>query len=145
VKPATDALLADYLRQLKLTAALRCYSALARQARESGSEYEDFLLSLLESEMEARADNRLKRRIKDARFPLIKTMEGFDFDATTLDRRLIRELAEGGYIRERRNIIFVGKTGTGKSANFSKSSKASSAFRTVSRRKRAFSSIYPAA
>ncbi|OPY70390.1 MAG: DNA replication protein DnaC [Syntrophorhabdus sp. PtaU1.Bin002] len=114
MKPATEALLADHLKQLKLTTILRCYNAPARQARESGTEYEDFLLSLIESEMEARADNRLKRRIRDARFPLMKTMEGFDFDATSLDRRLIRELAEGGYIGERRNIIFVGKTGTGK-------------------------------
>jgi len=115
MRPATEALLADHLRQLKLTAILRCYSALARQARENGSDYEDFLLSLIESEIEARADNRLKRRIRDARFPLIKTIEGFDFDAAaSIDRRLIRELAEGGYVGERRNIIFVGKTGTGK-------------------------------
>lgn len=115
MRPATEALLADHLRQLKLTAILRCYTALARQARENGSEYEDFLASLVESEIEARAENRLKRRIRDARFPLMKTMEGFDFDAAAdLDRRLIRELSEGTYIAEKRNIIFVGKTGTGK-------------------------------
>jgi DNA replication protein DnaC len=45
----------------------------------------------------------------------MKTMESFDFDAAqSLDRRLIRELSEGTYIKEQRNIIFVGKTGTGK-------------------------------
>lgn len=115
MKPATEVLLTEHLKQLKLTAVLKCYSALARQARENGSDYEDFLLSLIESEIEARADNRLKRRIRDARFPLIKTMENFDFEAAArLDKRLIRELIEGDYIRERRNIIFVGKTGTGK-------------------------------
>jgi DNA replication protein DnaC len=116
MRPATEALLADHLRQLKLTAILRCYSACARQARESGSDYEDFLLSLIESELEARADNRLKRRIRDARFPIIKTMEGFNFEeAEGLDKRLVREMVEGTYIQEKRNIIFVGKTGTGKS------------------------------
>jgi DNA replication protein DnaC len=116
MRPATEALLADYLRQLKLTAIVRCYAACARQARESGSDYEDFLLSLIESEIEARADNRLKRRIRDARFPIIKTMEGLSFEeAEGLDRRLVREMAEGTYIQEKRNIIFVGKTGTGKS------------------------------
>lgn len=115
MKPATAVLLTDHLQQLKLTAILRSYSACARQARENGSDYEDFLLSLVESELEARADNRLKRRIRDARFPLIKTMEGFDFDAARgIDKRVIREMAEGTYIGERRNIIFVGKTGTGK-------------------------------
>ena len=115
MRPATEALLADHLRQLKLTAILRCYAALVRQARENGSEYEDFLASLVESEIEARADNRLKRRIRVARFPLMKTMESFDFDAAiSLDRRLMRELTEGKYIEERRNILLVGKTGTGK-------------------------------
>ena len=116
MRPATEVLLADYLKQLKLTAILRCYSARARQAREAGSDYEDFLLSLIESELEARSDNRLKRRIRDARFPLIKTMESFNFDAAEgLDKRLIREMTEGTYIKEKRNIIFAGKTGTGKS------------------------------
>jgi DNA replication protein DnaC len=116
MRPGTETLLADHLRQLKLTAILRCYTACARQARESGSDYEDFLLSLVESELEARADNRLKRRIKDARFPIIKTMEGFNCaEAEGLDRRLVREMVEGTYIQEKRNIIFVGKTGTGKS------------------------------
>lgn len=116
MRPATEVLLTDHLKQLKLTAILRCYSARARQAREAGSDYEDFLLSLIESEIEARADNRLKRRIRDAHFPIIKAMESFNFDeAEGLDRRLIREMSEGTYIKEKRNIIFVGKTGTGKS------------------------------
>ena len=115
MKPATEALLAEYLKQLKLTAILRSYAARSREARKAGSDYEDFLLSLIESELEARADNRLKRRIRDARFPIMKTLEGFNFDeAEGLDRRLIREMAEGTYIQEKRNIIFVGNTGTGK-------------------------------
>jgi DNA replication protein DnaC len=69
----------------------------------------------MDSEIQARSDNRLKRRIRDARFPLMKTMESFDFDAAPdLDRRLIRDLMSGSYIQERKNVIFVGKTGTGK-------------------------------
>jgi DNA replication protein DnaC len=112
---ATEVLLSDHLKQLKLTAILRNYPLLARQARENGLEYEDFLLSLMDSEIQARSDNRLKRRIRDARFPLMKTMESFDFDAAPdLDRRLIRDLMSGSYIQERKNVIFVGKTGTGK-------------------------------
>lgn len=115
MRPATEALLTEYLKQLKLTAILRVYAARAREARNAGSDYEDYLLSLMESELEARADNRLKRRIRDARFPVMKTMEGFNFDeAEGLDRRWVREMAEGTYIKEKRNIIFVGKTGTGK-------------------------------
>ncbi len=115
MKPGTELLLSEHLQQLKLTTVLRQYPVLSRQARENGWAYEDFLLSLTESEIQARADNRLKRRIRDAHFPLMKTMESFDYDATPdLDRRLIRELVDGAYIRECKNIIFVGKTGTGK-------------------------------
>jgi DNA replication protein DnaC len=115
MKPGTEVLLSEHLKQLKLTTVLRHYPVLARQAREDGWAYEDFLLSLTESEIQARSDNRLKRRIRDAHFPLVKTIESFDYDAAPdLDRRLIRELMDGSYIRERRNIIFVGKTGTGK-------------------------------
>jgi DNA replication protein DnaC len=115
MKPGTEVLLSDHLKHLKLTTILRQYHALARQARENGWAYEDFLLSLTESEIQARADNRLKRRIRDARFPLIKTLEGFDYEAAPdLDRRLVKDLIGGSYIQERKNVIFVGKTGTGK-------------------------------
>ncbi|HOD76299.1 MAG TPA: ATP-binding protein, partial [Syntrophorhabdaceae bacterium] len=79
MRPATEVLLTEYLKQLKLTAILRVYAARAREARNTGSDYEDYLLSLMESELEVRADNRLKRRIRDARFPVMKTMEGFNF------------------------------------------------------------------
>ena len=115
MRPATEVLLTEYLKQLKLTAILRVYAARAREARNTGSDYEDYLLSLMESELEVRADNRLKRRIRDARVPVMKTMEGFNFEeAEGLDKRWVREMAEGTYIKEKRNIIFVGKTGTGK-------------------------------
>jgi DNA replication protein DnaC len=53
--------------------------------------------------------------MREAKFPLLKTFETFDFDATPdLDRRFIHELASGEYISEYRNIIFLGKSGTGK-------------------------------
>jgi DNA replication protein DnaC len=53
--------------------------------------------------------------MREAKFPLLKTFETFDFDATPdLDRRFIHELASGEYINEYRNIIFLGKSGTGK-------------------------------
>jgi DNA replication protein DnaC len=66
-------------------------------------------------ELHTRAEHREQRRIKEARFPLIKPLELFDFDSTpTLDRRLVRELVEGAYLAEHRNIILLGKSGRGK-------------------------------
>ncbi|MDQ5988613.1 MAG: IS21 family transposase ISCth9 [Syntrophus sp. SKADARSKE-3] len=109
----TALLLANHLHELKLGAILRQYPSLVRQARETGQDYEEFLLTLAETEI--RTENRLKRRIRDARFPLLKTFEQYRYEsAPDLDRRLIEELKTGRYIQERRNVIFTGKTGTGK-------------------------------
>ena len=111
----TALLLTHHLHELKLGAMLRQYPSLVRQARETGQDYEEFLLTLAETEIRTRSENRLKRRIRDARFPLLKTFEQYQYEsAPELDRRLIEELKTGEYIRERRNVIFTGKTGTGK-------------------------------
>jgi len=111
----TALLLTHHLHELKLGAMLRQYPSLVRQARETGQDYEEFLLTLADTEIRTRSENRLKRRIRDARFPLLKTFEQYQYEsAPDLDRRLIEELKTGEYIRERRNVIFTGKTGTGK-------------------------------
>jgi DNA replication protein DnaC len=114
-KEGSRVLLDHNLKELKLSTMLKHYPDLVRQAQESGLSYEEFLLSLTETELQIRGDNRLKRRIKEARFPLLKTLEAFDFEATSgLDKRLIRELISGQYIIQKQNIIFLGKSGTGK-------------------------------
>jgi DNA replication protein DnaC len=115
MKASTQIFLNQHLKELKLANILQHYPSLVRQAKESGTSYEEFLLSLTETELRVRADNRLKRRIKEARFPLLKTLEDFNFDeAPGLDRRLVRELVSGEYLKQHRNVIFLGKTGTGK-------------------------------
>jgi len=86
-----------------------------RQAKEHGPGYDEFLLELTEAELQARAESRLNRRVREAKFPLLKTMEGFDFGIVPdLDIRMIRDLSGCDYIKERRNIIFLGRSGTGK-------------------------------
>ena len=60
-------------------------------------------------------ENGCKRRIHDARFPLLKPIESFRFEAAQeLDVRQLRQLLEGQYLREARNVIFLGRSGTGK-------------------------------
>jgi DNA replication protein DnaC len=107
--------LSQNLKALKLSTMIRNLDSHLRQARENSMDYDEFLLGLTEIELQVRSDNRFKRRMREAKFPLLKTFETFDFDATPdLDRRFIHELATGEYIREYRNIIFLGKSGTGK-------------------------------
>ena len=107
--------LAQNLKALKLSTMVGNLDSHLRQARENSMDYDEFLLGLTEIELQVRSDNRFKRRMREAKFPLLKTFETFDFDATPdLDRRFIHELATGEYIREYRNISFLGKSGTGK-------------------------------
>jgi len=103
------------LKTLNLATMSRALDGLVRQARETGAGYEEFLLALTVAELQARSENRLNRRIREAKFPLIKPLETFDFAAVPeLDLRLFRELAAGEYVKDRRNVIFLGKSGAGK-------------------------------
>lgn len=112
---ATMALLQSQLKQLALTNMAQHLDQVVRQSRDGGADYPVFLQELTELELRIRAEHRELRRVKEAHFPLIKPLEHFDFDATpSLDRRLIRELATGSYMDEHRNIILLGKSGTGK-------------------------------
>ncbi|MEW6328287.1 MAG: IS21-like element helper ATPase IstB [Thermodesulfobacteriota bacterium] len=110
-----DIVLRENLRRLNLTHILRNLESILRQAREKGETYEEVLLATTEIELQMRAESRLKRWLHEAKFPVMKTLEGFDWEASKdLDKRQIRELIAGDYIRDRRNVIFVGKPGTGK-------------------------------
>jgi DNA replication protein DnaC len=112
---ATQVSLQDNLQKLKLTHMAKELEPALRQARDSGQDYAQFLLQLTEHELQIRFDNRLKRHLREARFPLLKTMEDFNFAmAPDLDKRLIRELCTCEYVKERKNVIFLGQSGTGK-------------------------------
>jgi len=115
MKATTEMVLNDNLKTLNLSHMLHQLEPQLRQAREQSLDYGDFLLSLTEIEMEGRAENRLKRRLREAKFPLLKTLETFDYHAAPgLERRLLHQLASGEYINQKRNVIFLGKSGTGK-------------------------------
>ncbi|MBR9986635.1 MAG: IS21-like element helper ATPase IstB [Desulfosarcina sp.] len=112
---AMNAMLLDNLKLLSLSTMIQNLSAKLRQAKEGKIAYEEFLLNLTEIEVQVRRENGRKRRIKEAGFPLLKPLETFDFEAATdLDVRYIQELTTGEYIEEKRNVIFLGKSGTGK-------------------------------
>ena len=103
------------LKELKLSTMARNLEASFRQARESGIDYEEFLVALTTAELLARSENRLARRMREAKFPLLKPMETFDLEAVPeLDIRVFRNLCGCDYIREKRNVIFLGRSGTGK-------------------------------
>ena len=103
------------LKALRLAAIGAQLESQLRQAKENSQDYAEFLLNLTDLEIATRMENGRKRRIRDARFPLLKPIETFKFEAAPdLDLRLVKELLSGEYIADKRNIIFLGKSGAGK-------------------------------
>jgi DNA replication protein DnaC len=109
------AVLMENLKILKLSAMKRDLDSHLRQANQDKLSYDEFLLNLTETEVLTRKENGYKKRLSEAKFPLIKPLETFDFGAASeLDARLIQELAGCEYVQKARNVIFLGKSGTGK-------------------------------
>jgi len=109
------ALLNDNLKSLKLSTMIRNMQGHLRQAKQEKMDYDEFLLNLTEDEVLVRKENGRKRRLREAKFPLLKPLETFNFEAAPdLDARLIKELSSCEYVKKNRNIIFMGKSGAGK-------------------------------
>jgi len=103
-------LLKDHLKELRLPTMRRDYAECARQARETRASYEGFLLDLVSRQLEQRRANQLERRLKEARFPVMKTLEKTDLGLwPTLDTVEVRELIECTWINERENVALIGK------------------------------------
>jgi len=112
----TQIVLTSNLKELKLSTMVKNYEVLVRQALENKWSYDEFLLELTQRELSVRSENRLKRRLREAKFPLMKTLEDFDYEAAPdLDVMLIQDLKRCEYISQKRNVILLGKSGTGKS------------------------------
>ncbi len=112
---AREAVIAEYLKALKLPAFASEYRGLVRQARDGGWDYEDFLRELLEVELHSREERTAKRRLKEARFPDVKTLEQLDWDALRgISKQKIMELATCEFLSKAQDVIVAGPVGTGK-------------------------------
>jgi DNA replication protein DnaC len=109
-------LLEHHLKQLKLPTMLREYASVAASCSKERCDYPTYLLRLAERELIDRDKRAAERRIKAAKFPVIKTLDTFEFKAQpSLNEPLIRELTTGQYIDHHENVLLVGNSGTGKS------------------------------
>ena len=104
-----------HLKRLKLPTFLREYDKIARQCASEGVDHVRYLLRLAELELIDRERRMVERRIKAARFPVIKSLDSFDFKVIpSLNKTLVLELARCEYIERRENLIALGNSGTGK-------------------------------
>jgi DNA replication protein DnaC len=100
---------------LKLPTFLTDYERVARQCAAEGLDHSRFLLRLAELELIERSHRTIERRIREARFPAVKDLEGFDFTAiSSLDKSVVLDLARCDYVTRSENVIAVGNSGTGK-------------------------------
>jgi DNA replication protein DnaC len=110
-----DLLIRSYLKRLRLPVVAQNYTRLSEEAASNRQTFQDYLLALLEGEVIQREENTQKLRISKAHFPVMKTLDGFEFNAIpSLNKALVLELSRGSYIDRRENVIFIGSYGTGK-------------------------------
>jgi DNA replication protein DnaC len=108
-------LILEYAKRLRLPTFGGQFVRLAQEAAKQGQSHLDYLEALLEAEIEERDRNAIARRIVEAHFPKVKTLEDFEFEkAPQVSAALIRNLAEGGYLERSEPVIFLGEAGTGK-------------------------------
>lgn len=88
---------------------------LAERAREEGWDYESYLAAVLQEEVSARERHGGEHRVRAARFPQVKTLDDFDFAfQRSVKRDTIAHLAQLDFLLEKKNIVFLGPPGTGK-------------------------------
>jgi DNA replication protein DnaC len=108
-------LLDHHLKALRLPTFLREYDKVAQQCADEAVEYPRYLFRLSELELLDREQRATERRIKQARFPVVKSLDSFDFLALpSLNKLLVLELARGEFIDRRECVLALGNSGTGK-------------------------------
>ena len=111
----TNMLLEAHLKALRLPTFLKNYPKFAAEAAQADHTYARFLLALAEQEVAQRERNLIARRIKSARFPVLKELADFDFSCiSSPNKQRVLELARGSYIQKAEPIILVGNPGLGK-------------------------------
>ena len=114
--PADPDPLSAQLHTLNLPFMLGNYQSLAKTSAEKQWSHLDYLSELILGESAARNDRRVQRCIAQARFPVLKTLDQFDWNwPTKINRLLIQNLFHLEFIEQRANVVFISGTGLGKS------------------------------
>ena len=107
----------SHFTTLRIPVQAAALDELLTRAEKENLSYLSFLDRMLGAEAGARRERAVARRIREARFPENKSLEGFDwnFNPKTFNRVQMQELATGDFIRRRTNLVMVGWSGIGKS------------------------------
>jgi len=104
------------LKQLRLSGLLESLEVRLHEAAGNGLNHAEFLEIILHDELAVRADRQVQRRLKAAQFREHKTLEDFDWSFNpSIKKKQIFDLATGRFVREARDVLFLGPPGVGKS------------------------------
>lgn len=107
--------LTDICTRLSLFAVYQNYSTISQQAVAQERNYLDFLIEILNTEIQARDNRRISTLTKIAGFPAIKTIDDYDFSFNAVaNKTKIKELFSLAFIERKQNIVFLGPSGVGK-------------------------------
>jgi DNA replication protein DnaC len=107
--------IAENLTRLRLTRIQDMLQIVADQAQDSSETYLAFLDRLLQEEVTAKEERRVRTSLKIAGLPLDKTIEQYDFSFhETLDKRSVMHLFDLDFVGRKENVIFLGPPGVGK-------------------------------
>jgi len=108
-------LLEHHLKALRLPTFLREYDKVARQCAAEDVDYPRYLLRMSELELLDRERRATERRVRQAKFPVVKSLDSFDFLAIpSLNKAMVLELVRSEFLLRRENVLLLGNSGTGK-------------------------------
>jgi DNA replication protein DnaC len=110
-----NTVLHQHLDALQLPFIKAQYAALAQEAAQASWTHVDYLGRLVEGEFLQRQQRTIQRRVRAARFPVLKTLEQFRWDwPKKINRLQVQNLFRLDFLQDHVNPIFVGNVGVGK-------------------------------
>lgn len=108
-------ILKSRLKEFKLAGIYNSIEERLKYATDSKLSYAEFLELLLEDEINNRRDNSYRKRYAKAKLLNHKTIEDFDFNyQPSIDKKIISDILTCNFIKEKKNVVFIGNPGTGK-------------------------------
>ncbi len=104
----------ETMDELKLHGMRASFDEITGKGLQRRDELYPLLASLLRAEHNHRQARSIVYRIASAKFPVLKDLDAFHFADTVIDEGKVREIATGTFLESKRNAIFIGGTGTGK-------------------------------
>ncbi len=103
------------LRKLRLSGIINTLAVRLQEAAGNSLSHQEFLELILQDEVVLRDQRQVERRTKAASFRNINTLDQFDFHFNEVDRKQLYQLATCQFVRDGRDVLFLGPPGVGKS------------------------------